>query len=481
MLIRHAGIYALARAMPGLVSLMALSIYTRWLTPHEYGLYTLVLASLGVWNAIAFYWLRVSAIRHLPVDEDRRPAFLGALYVSYLCMAIVSLLIGGVALAAIHGEGLRTLILAGVFLLMCQTWLELKLDLLVAALEPGKYAVITLARAVLAACIGGWLAYAGAGAEGVIVGLAVGYLLPALAIRMGKWRAAPLSRPDWHAVRTILHFGLPLAGVFAFGVFTVWSDRILLGSIVGTQAVGQYAAASDLALPTITALMMTVNLSALPLAVRAYQTVGETAAADQLREHGVVLVALALPATVGLAVLAFQVSSLVLGAQFHASARYLIPLIAVGAFLSGMKAFYFDLAFQLGSATRQQLRVSAVAAVVGVVLNLLWIPRFGAMGSAYAMVVTFALACLLSAIVGRRAFRVPIPTVDWAKIAGATFMMAIALSLFPKSATGFLDVGLRVAWGFAAYLVALVLFDVGQSRRYLAAAALALKTRWRRS
>jgi len=466
--------------MPGLVNLVALSIYTRWLTPHEYGLYALVLACLGVWNAIAFYWLRVSAIRHLPVDQDQRPGFLGALYASYVCMAIVSLLVGSVAVAIVHGEGLRSLILAGLLLLLCQTWLELKLDLLVAALEPAKYAVITFARAILAAFMGGWLAYAGAGAAGVVIGIAVGYLLPAVAIRLGTWRFVRLSRPDWPTVRTILHFGLPLAGVFTFGVFTVWSDRILLGLMVGTQAVGQYAAASDVALPTITVLMMTVNLSALPLAVRAYQTVGETAAADRLREHGIVLVALALPATVGLALLASQVSGLVLGRQFHDSARYLIPLVAVGGFLSGMKAFYFDLAFQLGSATRQQLRISVVAAVISVVLNLMWIPRFGALGSAYAMVVTFAAACLLSAIVGRRAFRVPLPAAEWAKVLGATGVMAFALLLFPGSMTGMLDLGLRVVWGFAAYLVAVVLLDVGQSRKYLAVAALSLRGSGRR-
>lgn len=469
MLIRHAGIYAVARALPGLVNLVALSVYTRWLTPHEYGLYALILASLGVWNAIGFYWLRVSAIRHFPVEEDRRPRFLGALYATYFCVAIGSLLLAGGALALVHGEGLRTLIFTGVILLLCQTWLELKLDLLVASLEPGKYAVITLARAIVAVLIGGWLAYAGAGAAGVVIGSAVGYLLPALVIRKENWRSIPLSRPDWPTVRTILHFGLPLAGVYTFGVLTFWSDRILLGWIVGTQAVGQYAAGSDVALPTITALMMTINLSALPLAVRAYETVGETAAAERLREHGVVLVALALPATVGLALLASQISGLVLGRQFHHSARSLIPLIALGGFLAGMKAFYFDLAFQLGSATRQQLRISAVAALVSVVLNVVWIPRLGALGSAYAMVVTFAVSCLLSAIVGRRVFRVPLPIVEWAKVATACVVMALALwSVAPYR--GPVALALQVLGGIVVYAIAAVLLNVGDSRRTLARA-----------
>lgn len=480
MLIRHAGIYALARALPGLVNLVALSMYTRWLTPHEYGLYALVLACLGVWNAIGFYWLRVSAIRHLPLEEVRRPTFLGALYATYLCVVGVSLLFAGFALALFRGEGLRTLILTGVVLLACQTWLELKLDLLVAALEPGKYAVISLARAILAALFGGWLAHAGAGAAGVIIGSAVGYLLPAIAIPIGNWRSVALQRPDWPMLRTILHFGLPLAGVFTFGVFTLWSDRILLGWIAGTQVVGQYAAASDVALPTITVLMTTLNLSALPLAVRAYQTMGATAAADRLRDHGVMLVALALPATVGLALLASQVSGLVLGSQFHDSARYLIPLVAVAAFFSGMKAFYFDLAFQLGSATRQQLRISGVAALISVALNLMWIPRFGALGSGYALVVTFAAACLLSAIVGRRTFRVPIPIVEWTKTVGATGIMVIALVWFPGGMGGAMDLGLRVAWGFVAYLVAVVLLDVGKSRKYLAVFAFSPKGSGRR-
>ena len=314
------------------------------------------------------------------------------------------------------------------------------------------------------------LAHLGYGALGVLIGSAVGFLVPAVFVAASDWHSSHIVRPPTPVVQSLLTFGLPLAGVFALGVVTSWSDRILLGSFAGTTTVGQYAAATDLTSQTIIALMRVCSMSATPLTIRAYEAAGPAGAAARLREHGVLLMSVALPATVGLAMLAPRVSRVVLGGPFQEAAAVLMPPIAVGSLLSGMKAFYFDLAFQLGNATGRQLRISVWSAALNVALNLLMIPRVGPIGAAYAMVATFVVACVLSAVVGRRAFAVPFPLGQWTRIALATGMMVAALWPIRGAGGGGVALILTILWGAFAYLIAVVLLNVGGARASLARA-----------
>ena len=54
MLLRHSALYLLARGVPGLVNFFAIAIYTRMLSPEEYGRYALVVAGVGLFNVNFF-------------------------------------------------------------------------------------------------------------------------------------------------------------------------------------------------------------------------------------------------------------------------------------------------------------------------------------------------------------------------------------------------------------------------------------------
>src|SRR5690606_3730158 len=131
-------------------------------------------------------------------------------------------------------------------------------------------------------------------------------------------------------------------------------------------------------------LMMIVTLAGLPLAVRRMELEGMSAASVQLRENGGLLLAVGLPAAVGLSMLAPQIAGVVVGHEFADVAGALMPWIAVGVFLHGMKAYYVDHAFMLAKRVRGQVIAAGCGALVNVVANLVLIPRFGLHGAAYA-------------------------------------------------------------------------------------------------
>jgi O-antigen/teichoic acid export membrane protein len=155
-----------------------------------------------------------------------------------------------------------------------------------------------------------------------------------------------------------------------------YSDRVLLGWLVGTGAVGVYAVGYDIADKALKSIMYSVGAAALPTAVRTLEQDGEAAARLQLEQNVTILVALGLPTTVGLCLVAPDLAGLV-GAEFHDEAITLIPLIAIGTFLACLRSNYLDHAFHLGKRALPLTLVTAITAVVNVALNLLLIPIFG--------------------------------------------------------------------------------------------------------
>jgi O-antigen/teichoic acid export membrane protein len=168
---------------------------------------------------------------------------------------------------------------------------------------------------------------------------------------------------------------------------------------------------------------MIVNLAAYPLAVRALEERGEAAARQQVASNLTVLLAIGLPASIGFAVLARPIADLLIGQQFRAEAATLIPLIAVVALLRDIKAYYLDLAFYLSRKTIGQIWVTVAAVAVSIGLNLWWIPAFGILGSAYAAIGAYTVAFLLSALLGRRVYRLPGLTPDAIKVGLAACLM----------------------------------------------------------
>jgi len=62
-LLRHSAIYLIARGVPGAINFLAIAIYTRLLSPQEYGQYVLVFSAVTLINIVLYDWLKLSLLR----------------------------------------------------------------------------------------------------------------------------------------------------------------------------------------------------------------------------------------------------------------------------------------------------------------------------------------------------------------------------------------------------------------------------------
>ena len=358
-LYRHTATYLVGRGAPALVGLVAVGIYTRLVPPEEFGLFVLALSVVSFGNRTLFQWLRVAVVRFAPKHADPRSALVATAGVAFIALVVLGTAVGAGVWTVLAGHPVGSLVPVGVAGLCALGWFELCLEFLRARGQAVSYAAASVLRAVLTLGLSWFLAVRGHGSQGLLLGVAAGWVvapLPFIRRIRPRGRTAP---PDPRLLRGLFRYGAPLTLAFLLDGVVIASDRLLVGWLRGVDAAGLYGVAADLTMNALLMLMQPVHLAAMPLIVHALEARGERAARDELLDNLRVLLALGLPAAVGLAMLAGNVAHVVLGAEYRVAAVALLPLVAAATLLSGLRAYYVDLSFQLGQRTEMLIRVAA--------------------------------------------------------------------------------------------------------------------------
>lgn len=448
-LLQHTGIYLLARGLPGVINFLAIAVYTRLLPPDEYGRYALVMAGVGFAGVLLFYWLGSAVLRFTPAYRHQPEELLGTVRSLYLMLLAGTLVVGLAAVALFVPAEWRSFVLVALLLLWAQGWFEINLEKARAELQPARYGISAGLRSIVAICTGVALIFYGLGAIAPLLGHIAGFALGAALLTSRQWHRVryAFSRP---VARQILLYGLPLTGTFALSYVINSSDRFLIAHFLGEEAAGVYAAGYDAVSQVLFVLMMIVNMAAYPLAVANLEQNGTEAAKVQLSRNVLLLLSVAIPACVMIVLFAPQFASVMLGQRFRQPAVTIIPYIALATLLAGIRAYHFDLAFQLGKYTIAQIWVTGSAAIVNVLLNLVWIPRWGILGAAWATIAAYVVALLLSILLGRRVFPVPVNWKGVAQVFIATLGMCGVWYLMP-SVEGVWAIASRAGVLLAAY------------------------------
>lgn len=196
----------------------------------------------------------------------------------------------------------------------------------------------------------------------------------------------------------MLLYGLPQTATYLSIMAVDFADRFMLASWHGAASVAPYAASYDLTQQTVGVLLNVLYLATFPALVRDWE---KSRLDDVRRSCTRLLLAAFFTATlacVGFIAMAPILAQVVLGPQIAADAADLIPPIAIAIALGGLKAYCFDIPLQLHKRSKLLVSISIGMAAVSVVGNLLLIPRFGALGAAWAASLAFGLGALASLI-----------------------------------------------------------------------------------
>ena len=459
MLLKHTFIYALAKIIPGLMAFAALSLYTHFLTPSEYGIYTLIFTGAVFLHNVIFNWLPAGTLRFWSNETYDQKTFTSTLAISYFK---ISLLLLGVALAgAIYywNQSEAMWIISAYALLMGLALYTITQSLLAARIEPTQYAYLTISYSILALALGTLFAYLGYGATGVVVGIALGISAPAIILIKKLWLPFDKKVYSKDLFKQLLVYGLPLASAALLEELTKVSDRFMLAWLQGKDQAGYYAVGYDLSGNSILLIMSALNLAAYPVIIKLLDKEGMKPAMAYFHKYVILLLGISIPAVVGLNLVGPDLVYLLIDEKYQDSVVFLLPWITSAVFMMGLQAFYFDLAFQLGHYVIAIVKISIVVAIVNIGLNYWLIPTMGLQGAAIATLSSFSLGSVLSAILGIKRFTLPFPLKEFLKIVLATAVMGFCL-WWLKDLRGWGWLILQLGAGIVSYFIMIVVFNV---------------------
>mgnify|MGYP005838982803 CR=1 FL=1 len=462
MLVKHSALYFFARGLPGVVNFLAIAIYTRLLSTAHYGRYALVVAGVDLFNVVFFQWIRLSLLRFLPAHLEDPHLLKETLLASFLWLVLGTGILGVTFAFAWPNTSWRNFILLAIPLLWAQAWFEVNLEIVRSNLKPLRYGLMCGLRATFALCFGAIMVLLGSGSYGPLAGLLLGAIIAGVIFSWKEWiiikpKISKAMFPE------LLHYGLPLTAAFALSFIVRSSDRFLIALLISETAAGQYSAVYDLAQQPLGVLMAVVSLAGYPLVVRALEKDGVTAAEKQLKRNSCLLFMVALPATLGMILLASNITGVVLGEEFRNDAPVLLQWVSVAIIFSGLRSYHFDLAFQLGKYTLGQMGVVGLAAVVNIALNIWWIPKWGILGAAYATFISYILALIASVVIGRKIFKIVVAWKDLYKVGVSCCFLALFLCV-TTDFKGVWPLVIRIFTGLGVYITGVAVLNIGGFR-----------------
>lgn len=458
--------YFLSKAVPGIINFSAIAIYTRILSPHDYGVYSIALITSTFLALVCFQWVQLSLLRFYVENIHQEDKFLRTIFYCFFISALP--LTVAAPLIYVFLPSLKSLpVLALVVVLaVAQAWFDLTAEIARVKLEPLRYGAMAFTRSMLSLGVGVAMVMMGGVYYGPLTGLALGSCAAALTFGMqsmrGKMNIHAGSRLD---VASYLHYGLPLTLTFALAMVIAGTDRLMIGSLLSESDAGSYAAGFDFIWQLITLAMVVINLAVYPLTLNAYAKQGDAGAQIQLARNGPLLLAVSLPLACALGMLAPQWSEWVLGSSFRDVGRAIAPWTAAAAVLAGIRAYHFDLAFQIKARTKYQVLIVGLTALLNVGLNFWWIPVYGVLGSAYATFAAYMFSFALSAYLGRSILKIPMLNKYSLQVLLASALFSLLL-FWAGNFSGYLFWGVALSSGII-YLLALFGMNFMDSRNFL--------------
>ncbi|MEH7381374.1 oligosaccharide flippase family protein [Bacillus sp. JJ1533] len=466
MLSKHTFSYFISHGVPALISFLSIAIFSRLLTPNEYGIYALVFAIASLVNAFLFEWIKLSLLRYYQYYKKERE-FLETIKIVYLAIVVITAVIGFIVIGfQVTPRHIAIYVFFTLLLSWTQSWNSLTLALVRAKLSPIEYGKLAFSRTTLGFLFGALLIYIGLKEKGLLLGILIGFWITLLFPTFTYWKGLSLSFFNRDILRKMFKYGFPLTITLLLGIVIHNSDRMIISYLLGTTSTGYYSVTYDLSEQTIFTLMMVVNLAAFPIVMKTLDEKGVKAAYERVKDNTTMLSLISIPAVAGFMMLAPNIVEIVLGEEYRSIALTLIPFIAVGAFLKGFKLYCLDIMFHIHQNTAIQIIPSLLAAIANVILTFLFIPLFGLQGAAMATVLSYLLAVVLSWVIISRRYSFPFPTKNVFLILVATLGMSLCLwPLKDKIGPGML--AMQIGIGLLSYLFLVLILNIANSRKRL--------------
>jgi len=368
------------------------TLVARYLGPTNFGFLNYGIAIYGLFNVISNLGLDSLVVREMALDERGEPRILGTAFVLKALASVITTLAATAAAWILDPHEKQIILIVAILSFASISQALDVIDYFFQAQIRSRYTVVPRTIGFIAASIarvaavflhGGLMVFAWIGALEILlteIGLGISY------IRFKRL----VPRWNWHLghAKMLLAESWPLLISSMMTIIYLRTDQVLLGKLSSMEAVGNYTAAIRFS-EIFYAIPMIVSATVMPGLLKSRDVnPGRYYARLQILYQSMILVSVAV--TIATLLLGPLMIRLLYGNQFTSAAGILTIHIWTGIFVSvgcvGGHQYVHE------KITSTSLQRTALAAIANVILNVLWIPRWGGIGSAMATLVAQSFA-----------------------------------------------------------------------------------------
>lgn len=403
-LVKDSAVYAVGTIASRLVGFVMIPVYTRVLTPADYGIIETIVRVVDIIGLFLALGLAEALLRHyyLAKDEEERRRLISTVFNLNLMVVIVgSLLILPFSpyltrLAFGHDRYTHYVTLSLIGMLVGNL-VALPLTLWRAEGKAWRFTVVSLLQLTTHLATNiilvVWLRW---GVWGVVLSGLLNATVWSIALGiLARLRYGMQFDTRW--LMPVLGYGLPLVPASLSQFVLHFSDRFFLTRYATEAELGLYSLAYRFGM-LVSVFYGIVSMAWGPWAFK-IGTESQEGERHLLRAGGLVLIVFAV-VTSWVVLMSRPVITLVSSRSFWQAADY-VPLLAL-AYWAFVAQFPSAMFIRLARRTDVLAGIQAVSAAICVILNLLCIPVYGAWGAAWATLMSFAVLLVATEVVSLR-------------------------------------------------------------------------------
>jgi len=391
--------YGIGGFLPHVISFFLIPVYTRFLTPEDYGIAEVV----GSVGAVLFVFMRLGmggAITRYYFDLKSKEAFRDFVSTVFISMMTWSLVI--CTLLTFWGENLFSGVLGdvpfhpflviGIWSAIAAIPNEIMRRVLQVREQSRLFSIMVVSRFTLGLVLTILLVVV---FRMRVLGLLLANLIDGIVF---TFVAIYVMRKDLKlkfrrsALINALKYGVPMIPHHLSGWILTMVNRILLANLDSIKAVGIYGIGYRFALP-LKLVVDAFGLAWTPMYFERRKTLGDDAESLLARSSGYLIYGF-LFLTLGVSLFAKEVIIILLPENYH-SAHAIVPVLVITYLFDGMSRIVVNAIYYVKKTWIAPI-VSGSSAVVNVVMNLLLIPKYGPIGTAMAMSASSVVGFILN-------------------------------------------------------------------------------------
>ncbi|MDP3883010.1 MAG: flippase [Candidatus Staskawiczbacteria bacterium] len=455
---KHTFIIGALNALGTAQSLVFLPIITKILGVEDYGVWTQLKITLGLLVPFSFLGLNDAIVRFLPSaksEAEAREGVYSSLFVISgvaLIFALFLIIFSGPLSLFFRFDPIFVKLLS--VIIIFEALSAALFNVIQARREIGKYFLFMISKIfgeaglIIGAIMLGW------GLYGAVFAFLFIRIIFFLILFVYVIRKISIKIPDFSMLKDYLRFGMPtLINNISYPVVTS-ADRYVIGFFLGIAFVGYYAPAYSLGM-LLTFFLIPVNFMLLIVLPKLFdeKNINEVKnyLSNSLKYYSLIMI----PSVFGVSILSRQLLIILSTKEIADNAYFVVPFIAVSIFVFGITCFFSQILL-LSKKTKLISVIWGVAALLNLILNIIFIPKFGIIAAAITTLMSYSCALILAWHFSLKELKI---NIDWSfmsKITASSVLMSLLVAWFYP--LGLVQVALAIILGVFVYGFLVFLF-----------------------